>query len=140
MIASVLKLLAGPIAGKVLDVIAAHGAEKTSREKLRAEIEMAVIGAISDISGHQAQVILAEIDGESWLQRSWRPLVAVTFSCIILFYGLVLPIAVDWFGAPPVRIGDALLGWIMQAVLICLGGYIGGRTVEKLAKTLWIGR
>ena len=136
MIATILKFLAGPIAGKVLDVIEAHGTQKTSRAQLQGEIEKAVIEAVTQISERQAGVIIAEIQGEHWLQRNWRPMVAVTFAGIILFYGLILPIAVDWLGAPPVRIGDTLLGWIMQAVLICLGGYIGGRTVEKLAKTL----
>jgi hypothetical protein len=140
MIAGVLKLLAAPIAGKVLDIIAARGVQQVDRDKLRAEIEAAVIAVIADISAHQSQVIMAEIGAESWLQRNWRPVVAVTFSGIVLFYGLLLPVAVDWFGAPPVRIGDALLGWIMQAVLVCLGGYIGGRTVEKLARTLRSGR
>ena len=39
---------------------------------------------------------------------------------------IIFPIAVAWFSAPAVRVGDKLLGWIMQTVLIALGGYIGG--------------
>ncbi len=134
MIATILKLIAGPVAGKVLDVITAHDNAKTDRAQLRTEIEKAIVGAMPEITAHQAAVVKAEIGGEGWLQRNWRPCVALAFAGIIVFYGLILPVAVDWFGAPPVRIGDALLGWIMQAVLICLGGYIGGRTIEKLAK------
>ena len=79
MIAGVLKLLAGPIAGKVLDIIAARGEQQVDRDKLRAEIEAAVIAAIADISAHQYHVIMDEICAESWLQRNWLPVVAVTF-------------------------------------------------------------
>ncbi len=136
MIAAILKLLAGPIAAKVLDVLARHDQQNTNREQLRVEIEKAVLDSLQLLSKHQAEIILAEATGEHWLQRTWRPIVAVSFSGIIVFYGLALPIAVDWFGAPPVRIGDVLLEWIMQAVLICLGGYMGGRTIEKLARIL----
>ena len=136
MIATILKLLAGPITSKVLDVLAHHDRQKTSRAQMRIEIEKAVVEGLQQLSEHQADLVRTELTGEHWLQRTWRPIVALSFSGIIVFYGLVVPVSVDWFGAPPVRIGDVLLEWIMQAVLICLGGYIGGSTVEKLAKIL----
>jgi hypothetical protein len=42
------------------------------------------------------------------------------------------------FAAPPVRVGDKLLGWIMQMVMIAPGGYIGGRILERWPK-FWAG-
>ncbi len=128
------KVLAGPLLDRVFGIVERHQAKQINRDKLEVELRGAVLDAMTDISDNQVAAILAEARGESWLQRNWRPMVAVCFAGIVVFYALVLPIAVDWFGANPVRIGDKLLEWIMQAVMVCLGGYIGGRSLEKIAR------
>ena len=47
-----------------------------------------------------------------------------------------MPVMVSWMGFQPVRIGDDLLKWIMDVVVICLGGYIGGRSLEKIVEKI----
>ncbi len=136
MIGMIARLFAGPIIDAVTRVFVASQNKKATEAEMRAEVEKAIMQTIADVSHAQADVIKAEAQGESWLQRCWRPVTALAFASVILFYGIVLPIAVDWFGMPRVRVGDTLLSWIMQAVMLCLGGYIGGRTLEKITDSI----
>ena len=141
MIAGLLtKLLAGPLVKVTLDIFERAQEAKMDRAAIEAELRKAIAARIAEVAATELEarrdVLIAELRGESWLQRNWRPLVAITFAAVIVFYGLILPIAVDWFGLPPVRIGDTLLGWIMTSVNIAIGGYIGGRTLEKITRTI----
>ncbi len=133
-------LLARPLADAALSVFRAAERRKLTEAELRSELRKTLASAAEQVAAAelaaQRDVLLAELNGESRLQRIWRPLVALSFAFVMLFYALILPVAVDWFGLPPVRIGDALLGWIMTSVNIALGGYIGGRTLEKVAMLL----
>lgn len=129
-------LIAGPLVGKLVDLFASYQKRKATEAEFRAEVEKAILDTFDDVARSQADIIKAEMEGEGWLQRNWRPLVAVSFAFIILFYGLITPIMVGWFGFPPARVGDDLLKWIMDAVVICLGGYIGGRSLEKIVKMI----
>ena len=127
------KLLVGPILGKVVDLFKAYKDGKLNELEVKAEVERAILDTIDDVAKTQADVIMAEMRGENWLQRNWRPMAAVSFTFIVLFYGLITPIMVSWFGWPPVRVGDILLLKIIDLVTICLGGYIGFRSIEKIA-------
>lgn len=126
------RLLLGPLLGKLVDLYKSYNQKQVTEAQLRRDIEKTILSTFEDVSKSQADVLKAEINGENWLQRNWRPIVAVGFAFIVFFYGIVLPIAVGWFGMPPARVGDDLLKWIMDAVMVCLGGYIGGRSLEKI--------
>jgi hypothetical protein len=136
MFAFLAKLVAGPLVGKIVDLVKGYQEKKVSEAALRAEVEKTILGTFAEVAKTQGDVIMAEARGENWLQRNWRPMVAVAFAFIVVFYGLLTPIAVGWFGFPPVRVGDQLLEWIMQAVMVCLGGYIGGRSLEKVVQMI----
>ena len=140
MYAWLARIFTGPLVDAIAGVVKSIESRKMTEAEVRAEIEKAVAATLRSTAATELEarrdVLIAELRGESWLQRNWRPMVAVAFAAVLLFYALILPIAVDWFGAPPVRVGDTLLGWIMRIVMVALGGYIGGRTVEKVAKTL----
>ena len=67
----------------------------------------------------QANVIQADATG-NWLQRSWRPLVMLTFAVIIL---------VGTFTSLPI-LADSSRFW--DLLEIGLGGYVIGRSGEKM--------
>jgi hypothetical protein len=136
MIATILKFVLGPLVGHLVDLYKSYNQKQISESQLRRDIEKVILGTFNEVSKTQAEVIMAEAKGENWLQRNWRPVVAVAFAFVVVFYGLITPIMVGWFGMPPVRVGDDLLKWIMDAVVICLGGYIGGRSLEKIASMI----
>jgi hypothetical protein len=64
----------------------------------------------------QASIIVAEATANSWLTRTWRPITMLTF------VGLVV-----WSQFTGMAIPDDL--WFV--IKLGLGGYVGGRSVEK---------
>lgn len=68
----------------------------------------------------KAQIITAEAQGASWIQRSWRPITMLTFLGLVVF---------DSFGLLPFRL--AAEAWTL--LQIGLGGYVVGRSAEKIA-------
>lgn len=72
-------------------------------------------------------VVKAEAQGESWLQRNWRPIVALSFAWLVIayFYGWVAP-----------NLTASAVDELFQLLKICLGGYTVGRSGEKIAKAV----
>ncbi len=64
-----------------------------------------------------------EAQGQSWLQRTWRPITMLTFVALIV---------ARWLGwsAPNLSQAEALKLW--DIVEIGLGGYVIGRSAEKV--------
>jgi len=71
----------------------------------------------------QKSVIVAEAQGNSWLQRSWRPITMLTF------LGLVVA---DALGFLPFRLASQ--AWTL--LQLGLGGYVAGRSLEKIAPSI----
>lgn len=72
------------------------------------------------LTAAQAKVITAEANGQSWLQRSWRPITMLTFLVLIVC---------DSFGMLEFRLSEQ--AW--ELLKIGLGGYVIGRSAEKVA-------
>jgi hypothetical protein len=66
----------------------------------------------------QAKIVTAEAQGNSWLQRSWRPLT------MLVFLGLVVADALNYL---PNRLAPE--AW--NLLQLGLGGYVVGRSAEK---------
>lgn len=75
----------------------------------------------------QAAIIIAEAQGESWLQRNWRPLTMLTFVALIVAH---------WFGYSATNLTEAERLAIFDLVELGLGGYVIGRSGEKIAESL----
>lgn len=86
----------------------------------RKEIEAKILQIESDIKQAQASVIIAEATGESWLQRSWRPITMLTFVVVILL---------NQFGLFP----EELSKEIWEVLKIGIGGYVIGQSAEVVA-------
>lgn len=114
-----------PLLGTVLDRVLPDTVEK---DRVRADLETALLKHSADIEQAAAQAVLAEAQGESWLQRNWRPLLMCLFGYIIAHNFVVSPI----FGVPKADMPDHL--W--ELLKIGVGGYIVSRGTEKGLK-LW---
>lgn len=99
--------------------------------KERAEAEVKLHKAISDghinLAALGRDVVVAEAKGESWLQRNWRPIVMLWFA------GLV---GAHWLGYTAPNITEDVVLSLLGLVKIGLGGYVVGRSSEKIAKSL----
>lgn len=110
--------------GDTIDSISTSDQEKlAAKEKLTSTVMTHLVTALQA----QAGIITTEAQG-NWLQRSWRPILMLSFGFIIIYryflsQVLALP-AVDL----PVNFWELLnLG---------IGGYVVGRSVEKVADTV----
>ena len=75
-------------------------------------------------------MITAEAKGESWLQRSWRPLVMLTFTALVVC---------RWLGWTAPGLTEAVELKLLGIVQLGLGGYIasrgGGENCKMFNKT-----
>lgn len=76
----------------------------------------------------QAQIILAEATSKSWLARNIRPLAFLVF-LIFAAIDIAAALFAASFGIPALPPGLSSQLW--NAVMICVGGYIGARSFEK---------
>lgn len=89
--------------------------------ELDASVKLALAGA---------ENVKADAQSEGWLSRSWRPLTMLTFTALIV---------ARWLGwaAPELSQGEYLKLW--EIVEFGLGGYVVGRSVEKIAPAVVAG-
>ena len=106
---------------------------KEEKEKIKAKIqEQALAGEMKELST-AADIILAESKSESWIARSWRPLLMMIAILIIANNYLFVPYANAFFNFGIVlELPDAL--WTL--LTIGVGGYTLGRSSEKVAERL----
>ena len=74
----------------------------------------------------RANLIAAEIGGQSWLQRNWRPITMLSFLTLVIL---------DAFGLLVFRLSDE--AWLL--LQIGLGGYVVGRSAEKMLPAIRVG-
>lgn len=73
----------------------------------------------------QTEIIVAEANG-NWLQRSWRPILMLTFGFIVIYVKFIAPL----FSLPIPPLENEF--W--NLLQIGIGGYVIGRTGEKMIK------
>jgi hypothetical protein len=107
-------------AGKIVDEVVSSDEEK---QKLKNELSKIVLDNLKDLSNARKDVLITELQG-NWLQRSWRPIVMMTFAGVVLiaaFYPVELHAVPEKF-------------WTLLTV--GLGGYVAGRSLEKISNNV----
>ena len=104
---------------------AIDGIVTSDEEKLKAKAELTeiVTSKLTDIAKFQKEVLITELSGTK-LQRSWRPIVMLMFAFIIVYSKFIAPA----FGLPNAELEPEF--WTL--IEIGLGGYVVGRSVEKV--------
>lgn len=106
--------------GETVDRLTLPAREK---RQLEAELTEKLRTHVEKLAEEQSSVLREEARG-NWLQRSWRPLVMLTFATIILTGTFVsLP-----------TLADTSRFW--DLLEIGLGGYVIGRGGEKILQTI----
>jgi hypothetical protein len=73
----------------------------------------------------QRDIIVAETQSESWFTANWRPVT------MLAFVGLVIA---HWLGFTAPGISEEQVMSLLDIVKIGLGGYVVGRSAEKVAE------
>ena len=88
---------------------------------------------IARLTELQASVVVAELQSGAWLAQNWRPITMLTFVFIIANNYILYPyLSLFWGEAPVLEIPPDMWGLLK----IGLGGYVVGRSGEKIAKAL----
>ncbi len=110
-----------PLLGKVIERIIPDP-DKAAQAKKQL-VDMAVKGELDELA-QRAGVIKAEAQGDSWLQRSWRPVVMLVFTALIV---------ARWLGWSAPDLSEAVELKLFSIVQLGIGGYIASRGIEKVA-------
>lgn len=112
----------GPVIAGIFSVIDKAIEDKDQAQAVKARLqEMVLTGQMREIEEAAAN-IRAEAEGDSWLQRSWRPLTMLTFVSLIV---------AKWLGFTAPGVTEAVELALFEIIKIGLGGYVVGRSVEK---------
>lgn len=108
------------IGGKLIDKLLPDPEQK-ARAQL-ALLELAQKGELTELTA-RAEIIRTEAASSHWLAANWRPLTMLTFTALIV---------ARWFGwaAPALSEAEYLKLW--SIVEFGLGGYVVGRSAEKI--------
>lgn len=128
IIGAPLKVL-GDAVSEVTNSIAGNATERQAAAAALQQAQLALqaklIDADSQLAQEQAEVIENE-EKEGWLPANWRPILMLSFGLIIIYNYFVGPM----FHLPTVQNLPPQLWTLMTGGI---GGYVGARTVEKLA-------
>lgn len=94
-----------------------------NKEKLKAELNNIIMQHLDKITETQREIITTEAKG-NWLQRSWRPLVMLSFTTIVIM-GVFIDIPMLKENSP-----------FWDLLELGLGGYVIGRSAEKITTTI----
>ena len=79
----------------------------------------------------QTEIIVAEANG-NWLQRSWRPMLMLAFGFIVIYVKFIAPL----FSLPIPPLENEFWNLLQLGI----GGYVVGRSVEKVAGNITINK
>lgn len=119
--------LTGDLFKKVGDSIDNLITSDEERLKMKNELQQIFINEALQSQKLQAEIINSEAKG-NFLQRSWRPILMLSFGFVVLYSKFIAPA----FGLPNTDLN--LEFW--ELLNIGIGGYVVGRTAEKITNTI----
>ena len=105
----------------------------TEEERLKAKNEIFKVLQEQqlELQKLQTEIIVTEANG-NWLQRSWRPILMLAFGFIVIYVKFIAPL----FSLPIPPLENEF--W--DLLQLGIGGYVVGRSVEKVAKNITINK
>ncbi len=114
--------------GKVID-----GLFTSDEERLKAKNEVFKVLQEQqlELQKLQTEIVLAEANG-NWLQRSWRPILMLAFGFIVIYVKFIAPL----FSLPIPPLENEFWNLLQLGI----GGYVVGRSAEKIAGNITINK
>lgn len=123
MIQALIPALA-PIVGQIVGSLFPDPAEKAKAE---AEAMRQLLAHQGEIEAAAAKIIQTEAASTHWLAANWRPLTMITFTALIV---------ARWMGWVAPNLSEAEYLKLWSIIEFGLGGYVVGRSVEKVAPAI----
>ena len=119
-----------PIVGDIVKEAIPDPDKKAEAEN---KVRLALLENTKQIEASASQIILAEAKSESWIASSWRPILMFNITLIVSVNYLIFPLIEVATGSKlMILLPDEL--WTLLTVGV--GGYVVGRSGEKVAKSL----
>ena len=109
------------------DIIRSKFPDPAEAAKLEAEMQAELWRNAHQLNAAAADIIKTEAQSQHWLAAIWRPLVMLTFCGLIV---------ARWFGWAAPNLSEAEYLKLWSIVEFGLGGYVIGRSVEKVAPSI----
>ena len=107
--------------------------DKTKIAELDAELSKMAKSGELEVIASKFGVIQAEANSKHFITAAWRPITMLTFVAIIANNYLLYPyLSLFWNQAPVLDIPPDMWGLLK----IVLGGYVVGRSAEKIASAI----
>jgi hypothetical protein len=133
MIGALLPVI-GPLLGDVIKRVLP--ADKDKAQEIEREINMALINNSKQIEQAAASVILAEAKSEHFITATWRPILMLTITAIVAWnflFGALVELAVKIATGDQMPLTIPLPDELWNLLMIGVGGYVVGRSAEKVA-------
>jgi len=119
----ILQFLTGDVIGSVGKVIDDIFTNDEERIKAKNELIKVIQQKELELQQMQTDIIIAEAKG-NWLQRSWRPILMLSFGFIVIYVKFIAPLF-------DLRIPE-LENEFWNLLQLGIGGYVIGRSGEKI--------
>jgi len=127
----ILNFLTGNVLKEIGNVIDNIFTNDEERLQAKNELTRIIQSKELELQKMQTDVIVAEANG-NWLQRSWRPILMLAFGFIVIYVKFVAPL----FGFTIPELEEDF--W--NLLQIGIGGYVVGRSAEKIADKIVINK
>lgn len=129
-----IKFLTGLLPG-LFEIIDKAVTDKDEAAKIKATLQAQILSNESTLLTKQAEIVVAEIK-QGGPSSTWRPHLMYLLMGLLVFNGVVVPIADGVFGyeLPVLEAWDAIPEKMWTLLMIGMGGYIVGRSGEKIAE------
>lgn len=111
------------IGSKILDKVFPDPAQKAEAQAKLLQLQQA--GELKELDSAM-QIIVSEAKSDHFLVASWRPITMLTF------VGLIVA---KWLGFTADGVTPEIELMLLEIIKVGLGGYVIGRTGEKMIKT-----
>jgi len=127
----IFKWFTGGLVKEVGNVIDNLFTSEEERLKAKNEIFKVLQEQQLELQKLQTEIIVTEANG-NWLQRSWRPILMLAFGFIVIYVKFIAPL----FSLPIPPLENEF--W--DLLQLGIGGYVVGRSVEKVAGNITINK
>ncbi len=122
----ILDWFGGSVVKDIMDGLDNLFTSKEEKIAAKAAIQKMLLDKHLELQKMQTDVIITEAKG-NWLQRSWRPILMLAFGFIVIYVKFIAPL----FGLPIPPLENEFWNLLQLGI----GGYVIGRTGEKMIKT-----
>ena len=117
----------GNIGSQVAKSLFPNPEDEQKRQDAQNQYQLAIMQQAQMMEKAAADVVLAEAASQHWLAANWRPITMLTFVALIV---------ARWFGWAAPNLAEAEYLALWEIVQLGLGGYVIGRSVEKVVPAI----